>query len=71
MAFVLKWTPLFGPEAGWRKRGRLLGFGIIKKHVVVFVVNRKDASVVRSRHGVTGRVSRGVWGETDNLCEVG
>jgi hypothetical protein len=40
---------------------------IIKKHIVVFVVNRKDVSVVGSEHALTGRVSRGVWGETDNL----
>src|SRR5882724_7715326 len=66
----LKWTPSVGPKAGWRKRDACSDFVIIKKHIVVFVVNRKNMSVVSSEHELTGCVSRGVWGETDNLCEV-
>lgn len=43
---------------------------MIKKHVVVFVVNRKGMSVVPSKHAVTGRLAREAWRETDNVCEV-
>ena len=58
----VKWTPSVGPKAGWRKRDACSDFVIIKKHIVVFVVNWKDVSVVSSEHELTGRVSRGVWG---------
>lgn len=42
---------------------------IIKEHIVVFVVNRKDTAVIVSEHELHRTRFEGVQGETGNLCD--